>query len=73
MGTIIFISYLVTGLLMATICLKFTIVDYTDKEKASIFVVLVAFWPVAFVLMLIVLLEECLIGDDNDEGDGING
>lgn len=72
MGTIIFISYLVTGLLMATICLKFTIVDYTDKEKASIFAVLVAFWPIAFILMLIVLFEECIIGDD-DEGDGMNG
>lgn len=72
MGTIIFISYLVTGLLMATICLKFTVVDYTDKEKASIFVVLVAFWPIAFILMLIVLFEECVIGDD-DEGDGMNG
>lgn len=72
MGTIIFISYLITGLLMATICLKFTIVDYTDKEKASIFAVLVAFWPIAFVLMLIVLFEECIIGDD-DEGDGMNG
>ena len=72
MGAIIFISYLVTGLLMATICLKFTIVDYTDKEKASIFAVLVAFWPIAFILMLIVLFEECIIGDD-DEGDGMNG
>lgn len=72
MGTIIFISYLVTGLLMATICLKFTIVDYTNKEKASIFAVLVAFWPIAFILMLIVLFEECIIGDD-DEGDGMNG
>ena len=72
MGTIIFISYLVTGLLMATICLKFTVVDYTDKEKASIFAVLVAFWPIAFILMLIVLFEECIIGDD-DEGDGMNG
>lgn len=72
MGTIIFISYLITGLLMATICLKFTIVDYTDKEKASIFAVLVAFWPIAFVLMLIVLFEECII-DDDDEGDGMNG
>ena len=72
MGTIIFISYLITGLLMATICLKFTVVDYTDKEKASIFAVLVAFWPIAFILMLIVLFEECIIGDD-DEGDGTNG
>ena len=72
MGAIIFISYLITGLLMATICLKFTIVDYTDKEKASIFAVLVAFWPIAFILMLIVLFEECIIGDD-DEGDGMNG
>lgn len=72
MGAIIFISYLITGLLMATICLKFTIVDYTDKEKASIFAVLVAFWPIAFILMLIVLFEECIIGDD-DEGGGMNG
>ena len=72
MGAIIFISYLITGLLMATICLKFTVVDYTDKEKASIFAVLVAFWPIAFILMLIVLFEECIIGDD-DEGDGMNG
>ena len=71
MGTIIFIFYLITGLLMATICLKFTVVDYTDKEKASIFAVLVAFWPIAFILMLIVLFEECIIGDD--EGDGMNG
>lgn len=72
MGTIIFISYLITGLLMATICLKFTVVDYTDKEKVSIFAVLVAFWPIEFILMLIVLFEECIIGND-DEGDGMNG
>lgn len=72
MGAIIFISYLITGLLMATICLKFTVADYTDKEKASIFAVLVAFWPIAFVLMLVVLFEECIIGND-DEGDGMNG
>lgn len=70
MGTIIFISYLITGLLMATICLKFTVVDYTDKEKASIFAVLVAFWPIAFILMLIVLFEECIIGDDDEGGVG---
>ena len=51
----------------------FTDIEYTESEQASIFVVLVAFWPIAFVLMLIVLLEECLIGDNNDEGDGMNG
>lgn len=69
----IFIAYLITGLLLAKICLTFTDVEYTEGEQAGIFVVLVAFWPIAFILMLIVLLEECLIGDDNDEGDGMNG
>ncbi len=73
MTMIIFISYLITGLLLAKVCLTFTDIEYTDEELAGLFVVLVAFWPVAFLLMLIVLLEECLIGDDNDEGDGING
>lgn len=69
----IFISYLITGLLMAKVCLMFTDVEYTEGEQAGIFVVLVAFWPIAFILMLIVLLEECLVGDDNNEGDGMNG
>jgi Zn-dependent protease with chaperone function len=73
MGMMIFISYLITGLLLAKICIMFTDIEYTESEQASIFVVLVAFWPVAFVLMLIVLLEECLIGDNNDEGNGMNG
>lgn len=73
MTMMIFISYLITGLLLAKVCLMFTDVEYTEGEQASIFVVLVAFWPIAFVLMLIVLLEECLIGDNNDEGDGMNG
>ncbi len=69
----IFISYLITGLLLAKICIMFTDIKYTESEQASIFVVLVAFWPIMFVLMLIVLLEECLIGDNNNEGDGMNG
>lgn len=73
MTMIIFISYLITGLLLAKVYLTFTNVEYTEGEQAGIFVVLVAFWPIAFILMLIVLLEECLIGDDNDEGDGMNG
>lgn len=73
MTMIIFISYLITGLLLAKVCLMFTDVEYTEGEQASIFVVLVVFWPIAFALMLIVLLEECLVGDDNDEGDGMNG
>lgn len=72
MGMILFTSYLITGLLLAKICLKFTTADYTEKEKASLFVVLTAFWPIAFILILIVLFEECLI-DDSDEGDGMNG
>lgn len=69
----IFIAYLITGLLMAKVCLTFTDVEYTEGEQVGIFVVLVAFWPIAFILMLIVLLEECLVGDNNDEGDGMNG
>ena len=73
MAMMIFISYLITGLLLAKVCIMSTDIEYTESEQASIFVVLVAFWPVAFVLMLIVLLEECLIGDNNDEGDGMNG
>lgn len=73
MTMMIFISYLITGLLLAKVCLMFTDVEYTEGEQASIFAVLIAFWPIAFVLMLIVLLEECLVGDDNDEGDGTNG
>lgn len=69
----IFIAYLITGLLMAKVCLTFTDVEYTEGEQVGIFVVLVAFWPIAFILMLIVLLEECLVGDNNDGGDGMNG
>lgn len=55
----LFILYVIIGLLVATWILRCG-VDYSDYEELGIYVIMLAFWPIAVVAVICITIIELI-------------